>query len=344
MKRLLLAARSTFAALAIFLAAAPVVSPAERAAAPAHVASTSSSVAPAKQYRRIVSFSPGVTEIIYKLGGQDRLVGISSFSDYPPEAAKEKPQVGAILNVDAEKILSLRPDLIISPPGAMAKEKLTRLGADVEFLPDKTLDDLAKSFVRIGELVGRPAEGRALSAELASAVAAAKKRNASRPPVKTLIVIGYEPMWVAGGYGVVDELLLAGGGQNVAGAVRKDFYAVSFESVLASEPDVIVDLTLPDDAEQAARDAIVAFWKRFPTIPAVKNSRIEFVDIDLLTIPGPRLVDGLARLEKALRPQESLAPRPRPADAPSPASGGSGSEPSGARQMTNDASRGGGSK
>jgi ABC-type Fe3+-hydroxamate transport system substrate-binding protein len=267
----------------------------------AAVPSTGASLSAPKDYRRIISFSPAVTEIIYRLGAQDHLAGIASFSDYPPEAAKEKPIVGGILNIDSEKILSLAPDLIISPPGAVANEKLPSFGADCQFLPDKTLADVESSFATIGRLVGKPAEGRALSDALASAVASAKAHNASRPRVRTLVVIGYEPMWVAGGYGVVNELLDAAGGTNVAGNVTKDFYAVDFETVLATAPDCIIDLTLDAPLTSARRDAIRAFWKRFPSIPAVASGRIEFVDSDLLTIPGPRLVDGLAQLEAALR-------------------------------------------
>ena len=251
-------------------------------------------------YRRIISFSPAVTETIYKLGGQDRLAGIASFSDFPPEAEKEKPTVGGILNIDSEKVLSLKPDLIISPPGAIASEKLPQFGADVKFLPDKTLADVRNSFVEIGRLIGKPAEGARLAEALRVAVAAAAKRSAGHPRVGVLVVIGYEPMWVAGGYGVVNELIEAAGGKNVAGKVEKDFYQIDFESVLQSAPEVIVDVTLHAPITAEKRAPVASFWRRFGTVPAVKNGAIEFLDTDLLTIPGPRLIDGLAALEEAL--------------------------------------------
>jgi len=255
---------------------------------------------PPKDYRRIISFSPAVTETIYKLGGQDRLVGVASFSDFPPEAEKEKPTVGGILNIDSEKVLSLKPDLIISPPGAIASEKLPQFGADVKFLPDKTLADVRNSFVEIGRLIGKPAEGARLAGALSGAVDAAKKRNAGRARVPVLVVIGYEPMWVAGGNGVVNELIDAAGGRNVAGKVNKDFYQIDFESVLASAPEVIVDVTLHAPVTAEKRAPVVSFWRRFGTVPAVKSGAIEFLDTDLLTIPGPRLIDGVAELAKAL--------------------------------------------
>ena len=254
----------------------------------------------AKEYRRIIAFSPAVTEIIYRLGAQDRLVGIASFSDFPPEAVKEKPAVGGILNIDSEKILSLEPDLIISPPGAIAGEKLPQFAAEVKFLPDKTLADVELSFVEIGRLVGKPTEGKTLSDSLQSAVAAAKKESVGRPGVAVLLVIGYEPLWVAGGYGFLNELVEAAGGTNAAGGVKKDFYGIDFEGVLAAKPDVIVDLTLEGDLAGPRRDAALTFWKRFPTIPAAANGRVEFIDSDLLTIPGPRLIEGLRALQEAL--------------------------------------------
>jgi iron complex transport system substrate-binding protein len=253
------------------------------------------------QYRRIVALSPAVTEVVYAVGGQGRLVGIAQFSDYPPQAMKEKPVVGGILNVDTERILALRPDLILTPPGAMASEKLDRLGVKIQYTPDKTLDDITSSFVTIGEVVGRLAEGQELANRFKSAVAAARERNSRKEPIKTLLVIGYEPLWVAGGYGALDELLAAAGGMNAAGGVKKDFYAADIETVVVAKPEVIVDLTLRSTDPQARRDAIKAFWSRFGSVPAVKNGRIEFIDIDLLTIPGPRLLDGLTALEDALQ-------------------------------------------
>ena len=122
--------------------------------------------------------------------------------------------------------------------------------------------------------------------------------------MKALVVIGYEPMWVAGGYGVVEEMLEAAGGENVAGGEKKDFYAIDFEKVLSQRPEVIVDLTLDAPATDERRNSVKAFWKRFSSIPAAATGRIKFIDSDLLTIPGPRLVEGLAELEKALGRQQ----------------------------------------
>ncbi len=245
-----------------------------------------------------------MTETVYRLGGENRLAAIASYSDYPPEAAAQKPTVGGILDMDTEKILSLRPDLILSPPGAMASEKLPRLGADVVFLPDETLSDIEKSFVEIGKLVGRTDEGETLARDFSSAVEAARERAKDESPVSVLVVIGYEPLWVAGGFGFLNELVSAAGGSNVAGKIGKDFYQVDFETVLASKPQVVIDLTLEKDTPER-RESVRAFWSRYPTIPAVADNRIEFVESDFLTIPGPRLVDGLAALEKILRPKES---------------------------------------
>lgn len=238
--------------------------------------------------------------MVYAVRGEDRLVGIAQFSDYPPQAMKEKPVVGGILNVDTEKILALKPDLILTPPGAMASEKLCRLGVRIQYTPDKTLDDITSSFVTIGNVVGKPLEGQELAKRFKAGVAAARERNSHKQPVRALLVIGYEPLWVAGDYGALNELLEAAGGINAAGAVKKDFYAADIETVIAARPEVIVDLTLKATDPPSRRDAAKAFWSRFPSVPAVKNNRIEFIDVDLLTIPGPRLLEGLIGLEAAL--------------------------------------------
>lgn len=272
-----------------------------------NAASTSSAVAaPApRQYRRVVTSTPALTEIAYALGGQDRVVGIARFSDYPSEAAKEKPQVGGILDVDAERILALRPDLVVTPPGAMANEKFTRIGVPVEFIPNKTLADIAASFEEMGRVLGRREKGMEMAASFREAVAAARARNKGRARVRTLVVIGYEPMWVAGRWGFLNEILDAAGGENVAGEDR-DFYQMDFESVVASRPDVIVSLSLENATDAASRRKVADFWKPYASIPAVKNARIEFMSSDSLTIPGPRLVKGLSELERLLHPRAGM--------------------------------------
>ena len=238
---------------------------------------------------------------------EDRLVGIASFSDYPPEASKEKPRVGGIINVDVEKIYLLKPDLLLSPPGVMAGEKLSRLGVRCEFVPNKTLDDIASSFSIIGRLVDRADGGRSLENKSRASIDEARRRVRSDEPVRVLVVIGYTPLWVAGGYGFLNELVEAAGGQNVAARVDKDFYAIDMESVIAARPQVIVDLTLEDVTEEKRWQRSNAFWSRFRSGRVLKDARVVFVKSDLLTIPGPRLIEGLAALEKLLHPAEEPA-------------------------------------
>jgi iron complex transport system substrate-binding protein len=261
----------------------------------------------AENHERIIALNPSIVETVYELGGQGRLVGISSYSDYPAGAKREKATIGGIVNLDIERIISLNPDLILSNPSVAAGEKLSALEIPMEFLPDETLADIEKSFDRIGELVGRDDEGRALAEKLRGAVVAAQERSEGVAKVRVLAVIGYEPLWVAGGAGYLNELIEAAGGENVAGGIAKDFYAIDFERVLAEPPEVIVDLTLEGAPSEARRAVVLSFWERFKTIPAVANNRIAFVESDLLTIPGPRLVKGLEALEGALRPVRTAA-------------------------------------
>jgi iron complex transport system substrate-binding protein len=266
----------------------------------------------AAAYKRIIALTPSSVEIIYALGAEDRLVGISSFSDYPPRARAEKPAVGGVVNLDVEKIISLSSDLVLSDPSVMASEKLAALGVKAEFIPNDTLADVENSFTRIGELVGKAAAGKALANRLAKAVESARKASAGRPRPRVLAVIGYEPLWVAGGYGFLNELIAAAGGDNAAGAVKKDFYAADFERILVARPEVILDLTLEAPPTAAEREKALAFWRRAGSIPAVSNGRVEFVESDLLTIPGPRLIDGLGRIQRAL----GIVPKEPPAAAP----------------------------
>ncbi len=251
-------------------------------------------------FERIIAFTPSSVEIIYALGAEDRLVGIGSYADYPPQARREKPTVGGIVNPDIERIVSLAPDIIISNISAMARTHFSRLDLNHTEVPDTSLDDILASFVRIGEIAGRTDEGHAMARRLAAAVEQARSRLAERRKISTLVVIGYEPLWVVGGSGYLDELLRAAGGTNAAGAIKRDFYAIDFERVIASAPECIIDLTLKDAGDERGRAMVLAFWNRFRSIPAVAAGRIEFVDTDLLTIPGPRLQQGIERLQAAL--------------------------------------------
>lgn len=254
---------------------------------------------------RVIALSPSIVEITYAIGAEDSLVGISRFSDYPPEAREAKPSVGGVVDIDVEKVIAIEPDVIISNASVMAEEKLGALGYKLVFLPVRTLDEITASFNAVGEQTGRPDAAGALSERFEGAVAAARERTLRRTPVKVLAVIGYEPLWVAGGAGFLNELFTASGFTNSAGAVEKDFYAASIETILASRPDVIIDLTLEDPQDAAGRKRIEAFWSRFESMPAVRNNRVEFVASDLLTIPGPRLVKGLKALEDI---HDSVAP------------------------------------
>lgn len=253
-----------------------------------------------EQFTRIIALSPAVAEIIYELGGEERLVGVSAYADYPPRAKVEKPTVGGILNMDIERIVSLKPDIILGNESVTARDKLAPLGLRLEEIPDETIEDIGKSFERIGALVGKAPEGRKLKERLTKAVAEAAARVKDRPRVKALVVIGHEPLWVAGGYGFVNELLEAAGGENAAGTIKKDFYGIDAERVLSGDPDVIVDLTLEDSSDARARSAALSFWKRFGGLSAVERGRVEFVETDLLTLPGPRLARGVAALQEAL--------------------------------------------
>lgn len=270
----------------------------------AAITGTALGAAALRTYERIIALTPSSVETIYALGAAERLVGVSSFADFPPQARREKPAVGGVVNPDIEKLLSLRPDLIISNPSAMVTSKLGALGLNIEQIPDETLDDVARSFARIGELVGEAEGGRAMARRLITAVAAAREHSQERGEVSALVVIGYEPLWVAGGTGFLNEILEAAGGRNVAGAIEKDFYAIDFERVIAEGPECIIDLTLEDATDCEAQAKVMAFWRRFESIPAAASGRVEFIDSDLLTVPGPRLVDGVAAIEKALHGAE----------------------------------------
>ena len=250
------------------------------------------------EYKRIAALSPSIVEVIYAVGGEDRLAAINDFTEYPPQAKKEKPSIGGLINVDIEKVITLECDLILSPVSAMAKDRLSGLSVPLLCIPNKTIEEIRKSFIRVGELVGKKEEGEALAKQFAELTRRKEAEKDAPKGKKTLILIGYEPLWVAGGEGFLNEFIEICGGENAAGGIKKEFYAMDFESVLAAKPEIIIDISLSRTDDEDGRVRGESFWEKWPNIPAVRDGRIEFIERDLLTIPGPRVVKGLEAMKK----------------------------------------------
>jgi len=267
------------------------------AASPAPDASPPDRSAPAPPpggVQRIVSLVPSVTETVFALDRGDRLVGISTFCDYPPDAVRKIPRAGSYLTPNVEVIIALAPDVVIgvpTPGNQAAVEQLRALGLNVVIVGERTLDDTWQAIRTIGRWTGNDAGAEALVTRVQGEIAAVRADAARVPRRKLLFVVGHDPLVAAGTGLYVDELIDAAGGINVAASAAGAWPRLSLETVIAAAPEVIIDSAMGSEANQG----LAAYWEPYASVPAVRDGRLWPQRSDALLRPGPR--SGLAARE-----------------------------------------------
>lgn len=261
----------------------------------------------AQRPSRIISLVPNVTEILFAVGAGPQVVAVSSYDQEPP-AVRVLPRVGALLDPDTEKILSLRPDLVVVYGSQDdLKTQLTR--ARIPFFDYRHggLDHVMATMRAVGARTGHAAEGDAAASALEARIDAVRQSVAGKPRPKTLLVFGREPgtlrnIFVSGGAGFLHDMLVAAGGDDVMADVRRESVQATTETILARAPEVIIDLhsDLEIDAAGVQREA--AAWNPLASVPAVRNHRVVVLTGRGLTVPGPGVAEVVERLAQALHP------------------------------------------
>ncbi len=261
--------------------------PASGPGTPSPADATEQPQAPKEGVQRIVSLVPSVTETVFALGEGRRLVGVSSYCDYPPEAARI-PRAGTYLAPSIETIVALRPDVVIGvpTPGNRAPiEQLRDLGVKVVIVGETTLDDAWEAMRAVGKWVGRDAQAQEMVRGLQGELAEVRRSTQGRRPRRVLFVVGHDPFVAAGRGLFIDELIEIAGGENVAAPAGERWPRLSLEAVLASAPEVVIDGAMGSEAGPA----LLAFWEPYRSMPAVRDGRIRAQAADELLRPGPRL-------------------------------------------------------
>ncbi len=241
--------------------------------------------------RRIVSLVPSLTEDLFAVGAGSSVVGVSQYTDYPPEA-KRLPQVASFAAINAERVVALHADLAVGIP---AQDRLAgdlrRAGIRVELIRDDTFADIFTDLATVGDLTAHTVEARALIARLHARTAAltrSVKRRARKPSV--FVVLGVAPVYTVGRGSYIATLIEMAGGRNAAGDVNAPYARYSAEALVARQPDLLVvdpDVRLSDVLSQPPWNALRAVREhRVYTLP----------DAAILERPGPRYNDGLAWL------------------------------------------------
>lgn len=248
---------------------------------------------------RIVSLSPALTEILFAVGAGDRVVGITDFCDFPPDALG-LPRVGGYANPSVESVLALRPDLVVASPGPGNREavrSLERAGLRVAIFESETLGETLATIRAVARATGTEARGEAVVRRLRERIDAVAARVAALPRVRTLFCLQVEPIIAAGRGTLPAEILDAAGGENVVAEAR--YPRLGIESVIALGPDVIVQSRM-DVPEEGERDAAVDYWKRWPDLPAVGTGRVRMLPGSAALRPGPRVADAVEELAEIL--------------------------------------------
>lgn len=260
--------------------------------------------------RRIVSLSPNITEILFALGLDERIAGVTRYCDYPPEALT-LPKVGGYYDPNYEEIVRLQPDLVILLESQEAqKEHLVTMGLQTLTVDNQTIAAILKSIITIGEASGRSTEAHEIAAHLRQRTEVVKDKTSavSRPRVmvsvgRTLGIGSLDEIYIAGRNGFYDELITLAGGVNAYGGKRIKFPMLSAEGILQLNPDIIIDM-VPDLKAQGLNEKdILKTWELVEQVNAVQNNRVYLFSEDYAVIPGPRFILILEAMARAIHPE-----------------------------------------
>lgn len=272
---------------------------------------------------RLVSLVPAITETLFALGLGERVVGVSTHCDWPP-AARALPKVGTFSEPVAEAIVSLRPDLVLtspSPGNETAVRAIERTGVRVAVVRSEGgLAEAREAMLDVARQVGAAAEGERLVAAIDARLAAVRGAAEGLPHPPAAIVVGREPLVLAGPGSYLGELLVLAGARNIADAIGGRWPRAGLEFLVASAPEVLVDLSM-SMGEVPQEEDLVRAWSALPSVPAVANRRIVADRASLLLRPGPRIGEAAEVLLHAVHPGAGAAAPSAvlPAGAPVPA-------------------------
>jgi iron complex transport system substrate-binding protein len=252
--------------------------------------------------RRIVSLAPNITEVLFSLGLDEEIVGVSVHCNFP-EKAKTKIRVGSYISLDYEKITSVKPDLVIATGTGNTRDmvdRLEQLGFSSYVVYPKHFEGILKSILHVGQVVNREKEARAIIEGMKKRSHKVIELTKDLPRPKVFIQIGDTPIVTVGKGSFTDDLIQLAGGENIAGNEKEVYPRFGMEEILKRSPEVIVISSMKPNGDY---QKILQEWNRWKTLPAVKNGRVHIINSDLIDRPSPRIIDGLEQLARMLHPE-----------------------------------------
>jgi len=253
--------------------------------------------------QRIVSHVPSITETLFALGLEERVVGVSDYCDYPEEA-KLKPSIGNYFNPTIESIVALEPDLVLTDGHSQNINGLEALGITFFVIDPKDIEGILKDIELLGKITGVEKKAKALVSDMNGSLAQVVSRAEGAPKVKVFYVFDATDLnnpWTAGPGSFVDSLITMAGGENIAAQAQGAWVQFSIEQLVGSDPEIIMVDTIHGTAivseeELRAHPA----WRE---ITAVKQGKIYRVDGDLVNRSGPRIIQGLEEMAEIIHPE-----------------------------------------
>jgi iron complex transport system substrate-binding protein len=244
-----------------------------------------------KPAQRVISLAPHVTEMLFAAGGGSHVVGVVAYSDFPEEA-KKITQIGSNREIDLERIMALKPDLIVVWRHGSSERQIDmvrKLGVPLFHSEPQTLDAIADGVAKLGQLMGTDNVAGPAAADLRRQLAALRGRYAKRPAVRAFYQVWDKPLYTLNGKHIVSDALRLCGGENIFAKLPVTAPIVSVEGVLQENPEAIF-------ATAEKNYGGVSMWKSYGTLLAVRNDNLFTVDGNLLNRAGPRMVAGAAVL------------------------------------------------
>ena len=253
---------------------------------------------------RIVSLAPNLTEILFALGLDEQIVGVTLHCNYPPAAA-EKPKVGTFWQPNIEAVIAAKPDLVVALRFTQQRdiaERLTRIGYDCLTVNVDKVGELVEAIEKIGYATGRHAQAAELASNLRTKLNQLSALMASNERLRVLWVIDREPLRVAGRDTFVNELIELAGGENAIGPTVHKYPPIGSEQVIACAADVIIEPAMASESLAEQQRTAIEHWSRFKNVPAVANQRVYVIPPDTVCRLGPRLYEGAETVARCLRP------------------------------------------
>ena len=256
--------------------------------------------------QRIVSLSPNVTEIIYGLGAWDKVVGVTMYSDFPPEA-RTIPKVGGWVNPNLEAIVKLKPDLVIftRDQDSIFGDNIRKLGLNTLSIDsNNSIEDIRNSILQLGKILRKEQEAQNLAVRIRSKLEEIDSTTSQLPRKRVLFVVGRNPgtledIYVIGRHNFINELIDLAGGENV---VKSDRFSLKIakDAILSFDPNVIIEISY-DKAEN--KESSMKAWAGLNEISAVKNNEVHIVSSSELLHPSQRIIEGAYILAHILHPE-----------------------------------------